>query len=289
MLALDIGGTFIKYALTDESGTILPETVGQVPTNAEGNYEDFLNVLAEIIQQARKWQPFHKASVCIAGPFDFDQGVSMMQHKFRAVYQKSLRLPFEQSGIDVSFLHDSTAFILGEAYDGVLKGWKAPCCVMLGTGLGFAFMRDNKVCVNEKRTPALILWNMPWRDGIAEDYVSTRAIQALYGEKLPVKKIAELARQGDVKATEAFKQTGKHLSEILRKIIPRLSCDCFALGGQIAKSAELFELDVPVVWNVAKHLDDAALRGASYYALHGQTVCEQVPQRLFVDTDEVNV
>ena len=42
MLALDIGGTFIKYALTDESGTILPETVGQVPTNAEETMRTFL-------------------------------------------------------------------------------------------------------------------------------------------------------------------------------------------------------------------------------------------------------
>lgn len=287
MLALDIGGTFIKYALTDENGAILLETVGQTPTAAEGSYEDFLNVLAGIIRQTRERQPFYRASVSIAGPFDFDRGVSMMQHKFRAVYQKSLRPPFEQDGVDICFLHDSTAFILGETYDGVLKGWKAPCCVMLGTGLGFAFMRDGKVCVNQKRTPALTLWNIPWRDGIAEDYVSARAIQALYGEKLPVKSIAELARQGDAKAAAAFRTAGGHLSEILKKVIPMLGCDCLALGGQIAKSAELFELDLPIAWSVAQHMDDAALRGASCYALHGQTACEQVMQRLYTDVDEV--
>lgn len=289
MLALDIGGTFIKFAMTDENGVILPETVEQIPTNAEGSYEDFVNVLTGIIWQARELRPFRKASVCIAGPFDFDRGVSMMQHKFRAIYQRSLRPPFEQAGVDVCFLHDSTAFILGEAYDGVLKGCKAPCCVMLGTGLGFAFMRDGKVCVDEKRTPALVLWNMPWRDGIAEDYVSTRAIQALYGEKLPVKSIADRARQGDVKAVAAFQTTGEHLSEILKKMIPKLKCDSFALGGQIAKSAELFELDLPIAWSIAKYIDDAALRGASYYAFHGQIACEKVLHRLFIDISEVNI
>lgn len=287
MLALDIGGTFIKYALTDETGAILPATVGQAPTDAEGSYEDFMNVLAGIIRQAREQQPFCKASVCIAGPFDFEQGVSMMQHKFKAVYQKSLRPPFEQAGVDVRFLHDSTAFILGEACDGVLQGKHSPCCVMLGTGLGFTFMRDGKVCVNEERRPALILWNMPWRDGIAEDYVSTRAIQARYGEQLPVKHIAELARRGDARAAEAFRTTGGYLSEILQEIIPKLGCDYLALGGQIAKSAELFELDVPVAWSVSAHMDDAALRGASHYALYGQAACEQVPHRLFAACGEV--
>lgn len=275
MLALDIGGTFIKYALTDENGMLLPQTVGQAPTDAEGSYEDFLGVLEGIIRRAREQQAFEKASVCIAGPFDFDRGVSMMQHKFRAVYQKSLCPPFEQAGVSVRFLHDSTAYLLGEVYDGVLRGSKAPCCVMLGTGLGFAFMRGGKVCVNPRRTPARILWNMPWRDGIAEDYVSTRAIQAQYGEIIPVKTIADRAREGDAKAEAAFRKTGEYLSEILRDVIPELGCDRLALGGQIAKSADLFHLEVPVAWSVSEHLDDAALRGACYYARHGQTACEQ--------------
>lgn len=95
MLVLDIGGTFIKYALTDENGRILPETVEQTPTNAEGCYEDFLAALSHVIHKAQQQQPFGKASVSIAGPFDFEHGISLMQHKFKAVYQKSLKPPFE--------------------------------------------------------------------------------------------------------------------------------------------------------------------------------------------------
>lgn len=289
MLVLDIGGTYIKHALTDDKGAMLPETVAQTPSDAEGSYEGFTGALSGIIAEALRKQPFTKACVAIAGPFDFDTGVSLMQHKLKALYQKSLRPPFEKLGVDVDFLHDSTAFMLGEAYDGALRGAQAPCCVMLGTGLGFAFMRDGKVCVSDKRSPALTLWNMPWRDGIAEDYVSTRAIQKLYGEQLPVKAIAERARQGDARAARAFSAVGGSLSEILGYIIPRLQCDQFALGGQIAKSAGLFGLDVPVDWHVSHNLDDVALRGASYYALHGRSSCEQTPRRLFVDDCEVRL
>lgn len=180
----------------------------------------------------------------------------------------------------MTFLHDSTAFLLGEVYDGVLLGQENACCITLGTGLGFAFMRHGKVCVNEKRVPAFTLWNMPWRDGIAEDFVSTRSLQGLYGQKLPVKDIATLAKQGDPLAQDAFRITGQHLSDILRHILPQLGCEHLALGGQIAKSAELFQLDLPVRWSVSAHMDDSALRGSSYYAIHGQASCEQIVANL---------
>ena len=274
MLVLDVGGTFVKYALTDDAGCLLGQTVGQTPSDAQGSYEAFLAVLTRIIEAAQAQQHVERACVCTPGPFDFEAGISLMRHKFPALYGKPLRAPFERAGIDVSFLHDSTAFMLGESRDGEAKGMTSPCCVMLGTGLGFAFMREGRVCVNEKRGPAFSLWNMPYRGGIAEDFVSTRAIQAAYGEALPVKAIADRARQGDARAAQAFAGAGFHLSALLGALIPRLGCDGFVLGGQIAKSADLFGLRLDVPWRVSQHLDDAALRGASAYAAQGRAACE---------------
>ncbi|MBQ9325298.1 MAG: ROK family protein [Clostridia bacterium] len=273
MLVMDIGGTFIKYACTDAEGRVQEHTTGQVPSDAQ-TYEAFCAVLAQVIGNTEDQS--RRACVSIPGPFDFEHAVSLMQHKFPAIYQRSLRPPFEQAGMEVTFLHDSTAFMLGEKWDGKMRDYAAPCCIMLGTGLGFAFMRDARVCVNEKRTPAFTLWNMPWKDGIAEDYVSTRAIQGAYGRKVPIREIAESARAGDGKAADAFERTGAYLSSLLRHVLPRLGCDSLVLGGQIAKSADLFHLDTQVPWTVSAHLDDAALRGAGYFAVHGQACCEQV-------------
>ncbi|MBQ6564440.1 MAG: ROK family protein [Clostridia bacterium] len=275
MLVLDIGGTFLKYAMTDVYGRVLAESVRQIPSEAS-NYEEFADVLRQVIEAGKQAEKTEKACVSIPGPFDFEHGISLMQHKFAAIYRRSIRPPFEDAGIEVTFLHDSTAFILGEASDGSLAGRAAPCCVMLGTGLGFAFMRDAHVCVNEQRTPAFTLWNMPWKQGIAEDYVSTRAIQQLYGSVISIRSIAEAAYAGEQKALEAFRRTGAELSQILQTVIPKLGCDCLALGGQIAKSADLFELDLPVPWFVSRHLDDAALRGAAFFATHGPGRCERL-------------
>ena len=274
MLVMDIGGTFIKSALTDSDGKLIPGTVVQTPSDANGSCERFLNTLSGILASALDRQAVERVCISIAGPFDFARGVSLMQHKFPALYQQSLRPPFERAGIPVDFVHDSTSFLLGELHDGVLSGKKNAACVMLGTGLGFAFARDGRAAVSPERAPAFVLWNMPWKDGTAEDYVSTRALQRLYGEMLPIKAIADKARAGEAKAADAFLETGRELSAILRKILPELDCGSFALGGQIAKSADLFHLDLPLPWAVSRHLDDAALRGASYFALHGPEACE---------------
>ena len=39
LLVLDIGGTFIKYGVADESGGLLPGSVGQTPSHAEDRAE----------------------------------------------------------------------------------------------------------------------------------------------------------------------------------------------------------------------------------------------------------
>lgn len=271
ILVLDVGGTFIKYGLADEGGHLLSGTVSQVPSHSEDSAERFLDALRGILRDTGG--TVDRAAVSICGPFDFDGGVSLMTHKFRALYGVDLRPPFREAGVEVSFLHDATAFILGEYFDGTLKNADNACCVMLGTGLGFGWIRDGKVCVDEKRTPAFSLWSAPYRGGIAEDYVSTRAIQKTYGKALPIKSIADAARAGDQKALKAFRAAGKDLSRLISVLAPAFGCEKMALGGQIARSADLFELEIPIPWAVTEHFEDSALRGCCLFALRGRE-CE---------------
>ena len=272
ILVLDVGGTFIKYGLADERGHLLPGTVSQVPSHSEDSADKFLDALRAILRDAGG--TVDRAAVSICGPFDFDGGVSLMTHKFKALYGVDLRPPFREAGVEVFFLHDATAFILGEYFDGTLKGADNACCVMLGTGLGFGWIRDGKVCVDETRTPAFSLWRAPYLSGIAEDYVSTRAIQKTYGKVLPIKAIADAARAGDEKALTAFRAAGEHLSRLLKILAPALGCEKLALGGQIARSADLFGLEIGIPWAVTEHFEDGALRGCCLFALRGRD-CER--------------
>ena len=276
ILVLDVGGSFLKYGVADERGALLPGSVGEAPARADESPVKVYEAFGEVIRRAQETAPLAGACACFPGPFDYTEGVFRMKHKFQALYGCSILPPFERAGLPVRFLHDSTSYILGEVSDGTLRGTKNPCCVMLGTGLGFAMMKDGKVLIDQTQTPALALWCAPFREGIAEDYVSTRAIQAAYGQPLSVKDIAGRARQGDEQALRAFRLAGEALSELMGIIDRRFHPGKLALGGQIARSADLLHLELPFPWEVSHHLDDAALRGAAYYALRTREECTEV-------------
>lgn len=280
ILVLDVGGSFLKYGVADERGALLPGSVGEAPARADESPEKVYAAFGDVIRRAQETAPLAGACACFPGPFDYTEGVFRMKHKFQALYGCSILPPFERAGLPVRFLHDSTSYILGEFSDGTLRGTQNPCCVMLGTGLGFAMMKDGKVLIDQTQTPALALWCAPFREGIAEDYVSTRSIQAAYGQPLSVKDIAGRARQGDEQALRAFRLAGEALSELMEIIDRRFHPDKLALGGQIARSADLLHLELPFPWEASRHLDDAALRGAACYALRTREECAEVVPKI---------
>ena len=293
MLAVDAGGTNFKYALMDAEGALLSQCL-QIPVNEKGTAQEIeasWRAMAKSAAGLAGQAGVRVERVCVStpGPFDFGGGMSRMRHKFPAIYGLPIR-PWLQDalgGVPVDFLHDSTAFILGEAR----PEFHSPACVMLGTGFGFACMREGKVLVNESRTPAVILWNHPFRGGIVEDTISRRALRAAYAEKtggdgsLDVKEIAEACRAGDPAAKAVFDGLSEALAELLAPILTKLGSDALILGGQISRSADLFageltgRLPCPVV--LSEHPDSAALVGcARFAALGGAEHAEQTTEAL---------
>ncbi len=272
-LLLDVGGTALKFALADPQGMLIPGTAGQIPSRSGEGLEDILEAFYQAVRRCRAAGPVHKACVSIPGPFDYDLGISHMRHKFAALWGFPLGEWFVRRGLEARFLHDSTAFMLGEAASGALDGVENACCFMLGTGLGFAMMRHNRILQKEDASPALSVWKLPWGNGIAEDRISSRAIQRRYGAPESIRKIAQAAREGDALALAAFRKTGEALSILAGKLLQSFPCEKIALGGQIARSADLMELRFPCPWYVCPHPEESPLRGAARYMHLGAHAC----------------
>lgn len=261
ILALDIGGTFIKSALF--SGGKLLRKLPQVPTCSAGTREDIEKSIRLAVRQA---ETFDRAAVSIPGPFDYSAGIFRMKHKFAAVNGCSFR---ELSGgTDAVFLHDANAFLLGELTCGAARGFSRAGGVTLGTGLGAAFAVDGKTLTSLAGSPAenVSLWNKPFRGGIAEDAVSARALLAKYPAQ-NVKEIALRAKEGDRTAQEVWLGYGSALFELLTGWSRKLAPEVIVVGGQIARDLELFG-PVPPALPVRRSLlgEDAALYGAYEYA-----------------------
>ena len=275
-LVMDIGGTFIKYGLVDANGVLLPASVGKAATHSGSSASE---VFSEVDRLVAKTETGAQVAVSIPGPFDYTDGVFLMKHKFASLYGMSLTPLFQKRGKEVVYVHDSTAFLLGEG-DGNCAG------IMLGTGFGFALAQGGRVCIGSDQRPAIPLWNKPFREGIAEDYVSRRAIRALYRQVSrclddpDVKEINERAQAGDMAARDTFQKTAEAIAAVLDRYVPRsLYHGRIVLGGQIAHAGaflipRLRQAGLEV--RQAAHIDEASLYGLGKVLRYGKEACVMV-------------
>ncbi|HBP38330.1 MAG TPA: hypothetical protein DD640_06245 [Clostridiales bacterium] len=303
IIVLDVGGSFIKRARfsadnsadcsTDYRAACLVNRVleAPLPIRESGSCEEILTALFACVEQSL---PADCVCLSTPGPMDFTTATSHMKHKFKSLEGFSLKAALEErfAGIRFCFVHDGVAFLLGELqFGGHFGGQFSGCAagmrlagVMLGTGLGFAMSDGCRVLVNASRTPAWPLWDTPYREGIAENYVSGSALRTAYARAanrdIDVQEIAERARAGDLIAAGVFTAMGEALGEMLAEHVRKHDIDAISLGGQISKSAPLFigpvrsRLNIPVA--PTSHPDDAALYGAYYFARHGESCLKQI-------------
>ena len=227
---LDVGGTFIKRA--DGS---------QVPIASDGSAEAIATSLKMAVGPL---QFVRGIGVCIPGPFDYHEGRFLMQHKFAAVYGKLFR---ELAGIpdwmEVRFGHDVNVPLGGACR---MLGLDAgnTALVTLGTGLGFSYAVCGEVQMDESGSPARDLWNVPYKEGILEDAISSRGIrnayQALTGDSSQsAYAIAQKAFAGEEAALEVYSGMGQQLGDALSPLLAELEVDTLLMGGQISKSLSL--------------------------------------------------
>ena len=281
IIALDVGGSFVKHARF-ENGQMAEGSCGQFPIHEKGTKEEILCPIRDFLasQNAR--------AVCISipGPMDYPTGTSHMRHKFASLYDVSMKEYLENAlpGLEVKFVHDGVAYLGGVLYLGEGEGAECPAGVMLGTGLGFAMEKEGRILINQVDTPCPPLWNIPYREGIAEDYVSARAIRDAYakesGQTADVREIAARARTGDAAAAAVMRETGRALGQLMGERKNTLGIDRVILGGQISKAADLLlpaaQEETDLDFRVTAWLDSAALYGAYAYFRQGETMVRKV-------------
>lgn len=257
ILALDIGGTFIKSGVFSADGTL--RQLPQVPSRSSGSRAEIVDAMRRAVAAAGTTEA---VGIAIPGPFDYRGGVSLMTHKFGALNGVNLR---DELGLDAPcvFVHDADAFLLGEVGFGSLRGTARAGAVTLGTGLGAAVALDGVPVDNDLGSPApeVSLWKTPFRGGIAEDFISTRALVKRYPAS-GAKEIADAARGGDAAALRVWQEFGEALAELLSAWIGRWKLEKVALGGQITGAWDLFRALLAALPVAPAKLPDAALYGA---------------------------
>ncbi len=272
ILALDIGGTAVKYGLFEDNDI----KFGQFPVKDSFGNE---NIPENICSFSKEHMP-DIIAISAPGPFDFETGTSLMNHKLLSMYNISLKEELQKAtpSAKVLFVHDSTAFAVGVLNENPELYKKDVAVVMLGTGLGYSFVKKGKVLLNEKQTPLHPLWNRPFNDGISEDYVSTRALISgaeIYGFRAGnVLDMAIAAQKGDKNLLSVFYDYGKNLGLCVMNAYETDKFSELVIGGQISLSWNLikegFESTCKIKYSTIKNPDKCAIYGLIDCAHNGK-------------------
>ncbi len=248
VLVFDIGGSHVAAAVCFRDGYRLHQPVARPYSELKSSAE-FIDLLTSLGTSATsKVDRVFGASLAFPGPFNFQEGISLMLHKLAFLYGIELRSPladrFHCIPKDVRFLNDAQAYLLGELGAGAAVDIERAVVLTLGTGVGSAFAVNGRIVTEGPGvSPGGEIWDLPYKGKTVEDAISTRAIQSNYikrgGRSREVVDIAADASV-DPAASAALIEFGRNIGFVLRDVVGQFRPDAIVIGGGIARSSHLF-------------------------------------------------
>lgn len=246
VVGVDIGGSHISAQLIDlDLKTEVENTWIRRKIDSNAGAEDIIEAWASAIEscmESLSFQP-HQINIAIPGPMDYETGICKIkdQGKYENLYGLNVKNLLESrlaySSTNINLVNDAECFLKGELFNGSLVGMENAIGVTLGTGLGTSHTENGKIYDSD-------LWRMPFKDGIAEDYISTRWFIGRFFE-LGEEHVSGVQELIDIyKDSLAFKRLFEEFSENLATFLITFAQakqpDGVVLGGNIAKAHPYF-------------------------------------------------
>lgn len=256
-IGVDVGGSHVSCTAYDlDQKQLLENTHAENDLDNHGQPAEIIEVWGKTIRKTMELAGTENIvgiGFAMPGPFDYEKGISKFtgqNGKYENTY--GLNVPVElrkyldlNDNFKIRFINDATAFAIGEDQVGMAKDFAHSLSVTLGTGFGSAFIKTGLPIVDGVEVPENgCLWHLPFEDGIADDYFSTRGLinrfQKSSGKQFSgVKEIAELATN-DSLAQDLFNDFGEKMGLFLRPWIEKFGMEAFVIGGNISKAYPLF-------------------------------------------------
>lgn len=252
----DIGGSHISCAAIDlESGKILKETLTERAVNNQAKANVIIAEWADALATSMSGIPTDKIKgigFAMPGPFDYLKGICYITGlaKYENLYgfnitdaiSSSLDVPDD---FLVRFMNDASAFAVGEAWAGSAAKYNRSLSITFGTGFGSAFISNRIPIVDGPQVPKMgCIYHIPYREGIADDYFSTRGLLGRYkkatGVELSgVKELAAMAAS-DKLVSDLFIDFGDNAALFLAPYIKNFGAEILVIGGNISHAYNLF-------------------------------------------------
>jgi glucokinase len=256
-IGVDVGGSHISCKLYDlKKNRLLRDKLFSQPINNSGDKDEILDTFEELLKPALSdLRKTDLAGIGLAfpGPFDYVNGTGLFTgenakyiHLNRVNVRDELSARLDIHPGSIRFINDATAFALGEYVNGTLQQTGKCLAITLGTGFGAAFLSAGIPVIKDKTVPSEgCLWHLPFEDGIADDYFSTRGLISRFetnsGQKVEgVKELSELYNENEY-ARSVFTDFGYKLACFLGPWIKSFEVEKLVIGGNISKAFSKFE------------------------------------------------
>lgn len=245
-LALDIGGTFVKYAWMEKDGTMLNQ--GQIATitdDLEAFYASLLPIAAQHTLQG--------IAISSPGVIDSQSGLIRVVTLIPCLNGVNIKKDLEaRLGVPVSVENDAKCAALAELWKGAVQSYPTSLIAVLGSGIGGAVIIDGKLykglrskageigtilCDFDPGTQKAVTFG---RKNSAVWLVRDMA-KALGLDHEDGREIFEYVKQQDPRVYPLFEEYCWNLAMVLFNIDYVLDLDCIALGGGISAQDILIE------------------------------------------------
>ena len=240
ILAIDIGGTMIKYGLVSSDGEIL--STDKIKTEASKGLNNILNKIDNIFKRYKKNNP---VGIAVSGTGQINGMIGKVIGGNPIIPNwigtNLVKILEEKYNLPAVLENDVNCVALGEKWIGAGKDLSNFICLTIGTGIGGGIILNNQLFRGENFV-AGEFGHILIKKGEFEQFASTTALIRLVkertGKTLNGKEIFDLEKKEIVEYQEVISEWIENLTDGLSSIIYCFNPANIILGGGVIGQGE---------------------------------------------------
>ncbi|BDG34296.1 ROK family protein [Saccharococcus caldoxylosilyticus] len=253
-MVFDIGGTHVKHAVMNETGSFLEK--GSYPSE-RNDFEKFKEDLLAVVRQAKERYEVVGIAMSCPGGVDSDSGVIGGSSALPCIHGPNFKEVFgSETGLPVELENDANCAALGELWKGAAKHNRDVLFVVVGTGIGGAVVKDRKIhkgahlhggefgyMIMDVRNENGNIECKTWSDIGATGALVCRVAKekGLSVHELNGEKVFAMTEQGDLQAQKAIDEFYFALARGIFNIQYVYDPEKIILGGAISNREDFIE------------------------------------------------
>lgn len=274
ILAFDIGGSSVKYAVVDEAGTILEKSKKPTPETRDG----FFALIKEIFSDFAPKHALTGAGFSFPGAVDDLTGIIGGASAIPYIHDFPMRQQLEELlNIPVAMENDANCAALGESWRGAGKDYGDMAFLVIGSGVGGAVVKDKHIHhgkhLHGGEFGYMVLGGT---HKILSEVGSTRALaeavadaKGVPHEEMDGLKAFALADDGDAAAQKAVDAMEEALAVAIYNLQYSLDPEIFVLGGAVSERQGFAAAIQAKIDQILKDVEIARIRPVVAAAQHG--------------------